>query len=164
MRTRLSAKFSIWFKILTTLFLFLFSFILLTKLPHDPWPVWGNLTFEAILITSFYLLVQYFFKDRTVIAFDRDNLYITDVIAHAEQVIPLEHVSWLNMRMNSIKTGAIWYRGYSLHYADDYHQEQKIRFYIKSTGNELREFVTLAKNKNPEFRYKNWSWTFDLKD
>ena len=164
MHTRLSAKFSIWFKIGTSLFIFLFSFILLTKLPHDPWPVWANLSFEVILFAASYMLVDYFFKDRTVIAFDPDNLYITDVISNAEQVIPLEQVSWLNMRMDTIKTGAIWYQKYSLHYEDEYHQEQKIRFYIKSTSYPLREFLKVTKNKNPNFRYKNWSWTFDLKD
>jgi len=164
MRTRLSVKFSVWFKIGTSFFLFLFSFILLTKLPHDPWPVWASLAFEAILFTSSYLVVQYFFKNRRVIAFDQDNLYITHVLSQEEQVIPLKQVSWLNMRMNRIKTGAIWYWGYSLHYTDDYNQEQKIRFYIESGSKELREFVGLAKNRNPEFQFKNWSWTFDLKD
>jgi hypothetical protein len=164
MRTRLSAKFSIWFKILTSFFLFLFSFILLTKLPHDPWPVWFTFSLDAVLFTGSYMTVQYFCKDRTVISFNPNNLYITDVKSNTEDIIPLEHVSWLNMRMNSIKTGAIWYQRYSIHYIDNYNQEQKIRLYIKLMGDSLMEFVKAAKAKNPDFRYKNWSWTLDLKD
>lgn len=164
MRTRLSAKFSVWFKIGVSIFLFLFSFILLSSLPHDPWPVWLSLSIEVILFAVSYLLADYFFKDRIVIAFDQDFLYITNVISETEQVIPLEHMIWLNMRMNTIKSGAYWYRSYSLHYDDGYNQEQKNRLYIESSSKALREFVTIAKNKNPDFRYKNWSWTFDVKD
>ena len=164
MRIRLSAKFSIWFKILASFFLFLFSFILLTKLAHDPWPVWFTFSLDAVLLTGAYMTVQYFCKDRTVISFDQNNLYITDVKFNTEDVIPLEHVSWLNMRMNTIKMGAIWYRRYSIHYVDNYNQEQKVRLFIKLMGDSLVEFVKAAKAKNPDFRYKNWSWTFDLKD
>ena len=164
MRTRLSAKFSVWFKIGYSFILFLFSFIFLAGLSHDPWPVWITFSLESILFVASYLLIDYFLKDRKIIAFDLDNLYISDVTSNTEHVIPLEHVSWLNMRMNTLKQGAYWYRRYSLHYEDSTNQEQKIRFYVGTSSSELRDFVEKAKTKNPDFRYKNWSWTFDLKD
>jgi hypothetical protein len=164
MRTRLSAEYSIGFKILNAFLLFVVSFILLTNLPHDPWPVWFTFSLDAILLTGSYLMVQFFLKDRVVISFDENSLYLTNVITNSEQIIPLEQVTWLNMRMNIIKTGGIWYTRYSLHYNDMNNPDQKIKFYNKSTDNSLYSFVKAAKAKNPDFRYKNWSWTLDLKD
>jgi hypothetical protein len=164
MRTRLSATYSTGFRILVTFLVFAACFILLTNLPHDPWPVWFTFSLEAILLSGSFLLVQFLLKDRVVISFDENNLYLTNVISNSEQVIPLERVTWLNMRMNTIKTGAIWYTRYSLHYIDIDNLEQKIKFYNKSTDNSLYSFVKAAKKKNPDFRFKNWSWTLDLKD
>ena len=72
----------------------------------------------------------------------------------------------LSISVYPARTGDTAWSSQLAEYADeyDYYQEQKIRFYIKSTGNQLKEFLTLAKNKNPDFRFKNWFWAFDLKD
>jgi hypothetical protein len=136
----------------------------MSNLHHNIWPVWVNLSLEALILVASFMLVHYVFKDRKIIEFDQNYLYIENVILNTEEVIPLKNIHWLNMRMGTIETGTTWYFKYSLHYSDIKNVEQKIRFYIKSSCKELTDFVKLVKIKNPDFRDKNWSWTFDLKD
>lgn len=163
MRTRLTMNYSIFLKGLLTFFIFLFSFVFAASTGFTS--KLGNLTpvFELLLIIASFFLVQFITKDRTVIEFDEDYLYIVNKTVENEEKFPLEHVSWLNLRPGIMK-GNRWFVRFSLHYLDADGQPQRIKLWIDWLGNPLKSFVKLVKQKNPAFVYKDATWTFDYKD
>ena len=163
MRTRLTASYSVFSKIIIATLIFVGSFIFFVNIGVTVWFGKGTPVFAIVLFIASWLLVQFITKDRTVIEFDASDFYIVDATSKTEQKFRLENVIWLNLRPGMIKVSR-WFVRYSLHYLDNYQQENKIRLWVSWTGKPLDEFVNAVKKKNPDFKYKGWTWTFDTKD
>ncbi len=162
MRTRLSAKYSMWVKLPITLIVFVIAFIIAAKLNIIAFlDAPRSYIFEIILLFACCRLVFFVLKDRKVIEFDESFLYIVDNKQGIETRIPLKNITWLNRRLRDFKVGALWFCWYSLHYLDEFNQQQRIRFFIKVPSEPCSRFAGLVKGKNPDFRFKNWSWNFD---
>jgi len=167
MRYRLSSTYTLWQKIIVTVLLFglllvtdLYGFIL-RNLP--------DLGFAKILIILAFAflcfkLVDFILRERKVIEFDEENLYIVDKKNEQEEYIPLRNLTKLNMRPTNFHIGNYWFNKYSLAFIDQVSQEQKIRFFIQIGKPNTEKFLSLVKAKNPDFRYKNWTHTFDFSD
>jgi hypothetical protein len=163
MHTRLTATYSVFDKIILSVFVFLFSLVGLSKIRFPSWIGGGTPVLTILLFAISYLLIQLIIKKRRVIEFDADNFYIVDLSSKTEQKIPLENVSWLNMRPGKIEVNR-WFVPYSLHYQDNNKKEQKISIYVDWLGKPIKEFVQFVIIKNPDFEFKNCTWTFDFKD
>jgi hypothetical protein len=163
MRTRLTATYSVFTRIMISILIFVGSFILFVNMGFTIWLGRGIPVFAVILLITSYLLLRFILKDRVVIEFDSGDFYIVDASSKTEQKIPLENVSCLNLRPGIIKMTR-WYARYSIHYLDNYQQEQKIRLYADWLGKPLKDFVSAVKKKNSSFEFKDYTWTLDFKD
>ena len=155
MRTRLSVKWSISHKILTAFFIFLFSIIIWSNILSYRWPVW---IWHSLIVLSFfyaYPLAQFIYKDRTVVLFDQENLYISNVVSGEEKVIPLEHVTFFKMTLTRVSS---YYYKWLLRYDDGFYQKQEFKFFLIRNYKVYQEFTTLTKKKNPAFRVENYTF------
>jgi hypothetical protein len=124
----------------------------------------GNIIFISGFFFLCFKLIDFLLKERRVIEFDEDNLYIVDKQRQQEAYIPLKKLTRLNMRPAWFSIGNYWFNKYSLKFIDDFSQEQKISFYIQAGKPNTQKFVSFVKSRNPYFNYKNWTHTFDLSD
>jgi hypothetical protein len=171
MRARLSAVYSSWIKGGLAFFVCLFVYILSSGVRRALFDSFGErvegwlfFLFAIVLFWGCYQLIAFVLKDRKIVEFDDTYLYIEDKKTATETQVPLENVFWLNMRMRELKMGTVWFFFYSLHYRDESRMERKVKFFIRTGSDEFAKFLTLVKAKNPDFRFKNWSWSFDFKD
>lgn len=169
MRTRLSARYSLWIKLPGTFLIFAILFIIaanaritssIDRVLNTP----GVITFAILLFGACFWLVTFLLTAKKIVEFDADFLYVEDVKTATEDKIPLASITWLNMRPYSFSVGAFNYVIYSLHYRDDIGEEHKVRFFIAMISKTKENFVRLVKAKNPDFSVKDWSWSFDFKD
>jgi hypothetical protein len=98
------------------------------------------------------------------VEFDSDHVYITNNQEETEKQIPLHDVIKLNARPYWGYAGGERFTRYSLHYIDEYKMPQKVKFLIFSTNKHVGQFISLVKSKNPSFKEKNWTHTFDWWD
>jgi len=172
MRERLSQPFSLVFRIFTSMFPFLFLVIIVanflgkyfwkTNLGIGVWLIYALLAFLSFKIVSFL------FREKIIVEYDDQNVYVRDKQLDSEQAIPIKNLIRLNLRPMSFSTGSIRYQKYNLWYADEYGKEAKVSFYsgisFFKSANSLYNFVRLVKQQNSEFDFKNWTWSFDLKE
>lgn len=163
MRTRLTASYSPFSKILIGVFIFVFSIVILA---HFILPVWLTRVFtffEIILLIASYLFARLITKNRIVIEFDSSFFYIVNVASKEEQKIPLENVSWLNMRPGKVEVSSRFVP-YILHYFDNNQQEQRIKVWVNWMDEPVKAFTSSIEKKNPAFEYNDSSWSLDYKD
>jgi hypothetical protein len=156
MRTRLSVKWSISHKILTAFFIFLFSLVIWNKIYSYRWPEWIWHSFMVLSLIYAYPLAQFIYKDRTVVSYDQDNLYISNVVSGEEKVIPLEHVTFFKLTIRRDN----YFHKWLLRYDDGFYQKQEIRFFYIYEYNYKahKEFTAFIKKKNPAFILENYTW------
>ena len=163
MRTRLTASYSPFSKILLAIFIFVF---LIAILAHLILPVWLTRVFtffEIILLIASYLFARFITKNRVVIEFDSSFFYIVNVASKTEQKFPLENVSWLNLRPGKAEVSSRFVP-YILHYLDNDQQEQKIKLWVNWLDEPVKAFTNSVEKKNPAFEYNQSTWTLDYKD
>lgn len=163
MRTRLTASYSPFSKILLGVFIFVFFIVILA---HFILPVWLTRVFtffEIILLIVSYLFARLITKNRIVIEFDSSFFYIVNVDSKTEQKFPLENVSWLNLRPGKTEVSSRFVP-YILHYLDNDQQEQKIKVWVNWLDEPVRTFTHFVGNKNPSFEYNDSSWSLDYKN
>lgn len=167
MRYKLSATYTLWQKIIVTILLF--GFLMVTDVYGSVLRSLPNLGFVNIIFVFGFIflcfkLVDFILKERNVIEFDDENLYIVDKKNEQEEYIPLRNLIKLNMRPTNFHIGNYWFNRHSLTFIDNLGQEQKVRLYIQTGKENTQRFLLLVKSKNPNFRYKNWTHTFDFSD
>jgi hypothetical protein len=165
MRHKLSATYTLWQKIIVTILLFGLLIVtdvygsILRSLPDLGFV---NILFIFAFIFLCFKLVDFVLKERIVIEFDDDSLYIVDKKNEQEEHVPLRNLIRLNLRPVYFHIGNYWFNKHSLTFIDNLGQEQKIRFYVQTGKQNTQKFLSLVKSKNPDFRYKNWTHTFDF--
>jgi hypothetical protein len=119
MRTRLSAKYSYWVIGSIALFAFVSLFILSASVGITAF-IWGMIHNPGLIVFAILLfglcirLVTWILTPNNIIEFDDNFVYIEDVKNATEDKIPLERVTWLNLRPLSFDVGAYWFWRYSL--------------------------------------------------
>lgn len=166
-RTRLSAKYSLWMKILLTLALFILLFAtgvagaILRVLP-DLGDIGEVVIKLPLFIFLCYKLIDFLFKERKVAEFDHEYLYITINKENLEYQIPLQKILKLNRRPGSFSIGGYNFSHYNLYFINDSGATEKQSFFIRSGWDELFQFIKLVKAKNPDFISKTWTHSFDF--
>jgi hypothetical protein len=163
MRTRLTASYSAFSKILLAIFIFVFSIVLLAHFILPEWLTKVFTVFEIILLVVSYLFARYITKSRVIVEFDASFVYIMDAASKTEQKFPLENVSLLNLHPGKIEVTSRFVP-YSLHYLDNDQQEQKIKVWVNWLDKPVIEFANSIREKNPEFEYRDSRLSFDYKD
>ena len=163
MRTRLTASYSAFSKILLGIFIFVFTIVILAhiSLPSKLTSIYP--AFEVILLVIAYVVARLITKNRILIEFDPAFFYIVDVASKKEQKFPLENVIWLNLQPGNIEVSSRFVP-YSLHYLDNDRQEQIIKVWVNWLDKPVREFADSIRKKNPDFEFKNSKWTLDYKN
>jgi len=163
MRTRLTASYSAFSKILLGVFIFVFTIVILAhiSLPSRLTNIYPS--FEIILLVTAYLVARIITRNRVVIEFDECFFYIVEVSSKQEQKFPLENVIWLNLRPGTIEVSSRFVP-FSLHYMDNDEQEQIIKVWVSWLDKPVREFADSIRKKNPDFEFRNSNWTIDYKD
>ena len=165
MRQRLSAEYTVWPKIALTILLFatlLVTDIYGTVLRNLPDLVVGHYVAIFLFIFLCYKFIDFLLRERIVVEFDSDNLYIIDKKYQQEEPIPLQKILNLSVRPAYFHIGRYWFFRHSLTFIDNLNQEQKISFNIQTGRKSTKNFTALVKEKNPNFRYKNWTHPFDF--
>ena len=150
MRTRLTASYSPFSKILIGVFIFVFSIVVLAHIILPVWLTRVFTVFEIILLIASYLFARFITKNRIVIEFDASFFYIVDVASKTEQKLPLENVSWLNLRPGKIEVSSRFVP-YILHYQDNNRQKQSIKVWVDWLDEPVKVFTNSIKKRNPEF-------------
>ena len=150
MRTRLTASYSPFSKILIGVFIFVFSIVVLAHIILPVWLTRVFTVFEIILLIASYLFARFITKNRIVIEFDTSFFYIVDVASKTEQKLPLENVSWLNLRPGKIEVSSRFVP-YILHYQDNNRQKQSIKVWVDWLDEPVKVFTNSIKKRNPEF-------------
>lgn len=150
MRTRLTASYSPFSKILIGVFIFVFSIVILAHIILPVWLTRVFTVFEIILLIASYLFARFITKNRIVIEFDASFFYIVDVASKTEQKLPLENVSWLNLRPGKIEVSSRFVP-YILHYQDNNRQKQSIKVWVDWLDEPVKAFTNSIKKRNPEF-------------
>jgi hypothetical protein len=163
MRTRLTASYSAFSKILLAIFIFVFFIVLLAHFILPAWLTKVFTVFEIILLFISYLFARFITKNRVIVEFDTSFVYIIDADSKAEQKFPLENVSLLNLHPGKIEVTSRFVP-YSLHYLDNEKQEQKIKVWVNWLDKPVKEFANSIREKNPDFEYRDSRLTFDYKD
>ncbi|HEY4965684.1 MAG TPA: hypothetical protein VII28_04760 [Puia sp.] len=163
MRTRLTASYSPFSKILIAIFIFVFVIVILAHIILPVWLTRVFAVFEIILLIASYGFARFITKNRIVIEFDANYFYIVDVASKTEQKFPLENVSWVNLRPGKVEISS-QFVPYILHYLDNDQQEQKIKVWVNWLDKPVKEFTHSVEKKNQEFEYKDSTFTFDYKD
>jgi hypothetical protein len=163
MRTRLTASYSAFSKILIAIFIFVFSIVFLAHIMLPEWLTRAFTVFEVILLVVSYGVARFITKSRVIVEFDTDYFYIINAASKTEQKFPLENVSWLNLQPGNIEVTSRFVP-YSLHYLDNDQREQKIKVWVNWLDKPVKEFANSIREKNPEFEYKDSRLTFDYKD
>lgn len=145
----------------------LFAFLLATDiygsiLRNIPDLGYANIFVVFAFIFLCFKLVDFLFRERKVIEFDEENLYIIDKQKEQEECIPLKNLIKLNMRPMYLDIGNYWFNKHSLKFVDSLNQEKQTCFYIRTGSPNTQKFLSLVKSKNPDFIYKNWTHTFDI--
>jgi hypothetical protein len=163
MRTRLTASYSGFSKILLGIFIFVFTIVILAhiNLPARLTRVYP--AFEIILLITAYVVARLITKNRVLIEFDAGFFYIVDVASKKEQKFPLENVIWLNLQPGKMEVSSRFVP-YSLHYLDNEEREQKIKVWVNWLDKPVREFADSIRKKNPGFEFKNANRAYDCKD
>jgi hypothetical protein len=154
MRTRLTASYSAFSKILLGIFIFVFTIVILAhiNLPSRLTRVYP--AFEVILLLTAYVVARFITKNRVLIEFDSVYFYIVDVASKKEQKFPLENIVWLNLQPGKMEVSSRFVP-YSLHYLDHEEQEQIIKVWVNWLDKPVREFADSIRKKNPDFEYKH---------
>jgi len=163
MRTRLTASYSAFSKILIAIFIFVFFIVFLAHIMLPAWLTKVFTIFELILLVVSYGVARFITKSRVIVEFDTSYFYIIKASSKTEQKFPLENVSWLNLQPGNIEVTSRFVP-YSLHYLDNDQQEQKIKVWVNWLDKPVKEFANLIREKNPEFEYKDSRLNFDYKD
>jgi hypothetical protein len=167
MKVRLSASYTLWMKVLLTLLLF--AVLLATDVYGSVLrnlPDIGEIGEVVIKIPLFiflcYKLVDFILKERKVVEFDEEYVYIITKKDSLECLIPLYNVLKLNMRPVNFRIGNYNFNRYNLYYTSGAGTTEKQSFFIRTAGKELQQFINFTKQQNPDFRYKNWTHSFDF--
>ncbi len=110
---------------------------------------------SLIFFYAYPLALLFIYKDRTVVSFDQENLYISNDVSGEEKVIPLEHVTFFKMTLTRV---SYYYYRWLLRYDDGFYQKQEVRFFLIKNYKVYQEFITLTKKKNPGFRVENYTF------
>lgn len=167
-RRRLNAKYSVGIKIVLTIFLFIILGItgvwgFIYRFLPDWGPVW-NWTMTALDAFVCYKLIDFILKDRRVLEFDDEWLYVINKKEDTEEQIPLRCIVALNRRPHSWEIGAYLFNRYSIHYVDDFYAKGKVAFMAGPGWRNLYEFEEKVSRQNPNFKAKRWTHSFDFWD
>jgi hypothetical protein len=158
MRQRLSAKYGLNIKLPLAFIISLFPLIftldnnLLSWLPHS---IYTTLIFYALLVFGTYKIVSYYLREKLVVEFDQDYLYITNMEMGYEESIPLNRIIHLKRHQGYFEAGSRWFSEHTLTYMIEYEAETKISFDIEAGDKNLEAFEKVTKSKNPEFHYND---------
>jgi len=161
MRQRLSAKFSMGQKI-TIAFLLLVA-LLVTGISGTISNLFPELAMIPFLVTGLlaagsFALIQFLMKDRKIVEFDDENLYVIYVKDQQEKTIPLRNLTKLALRPPKLEIGAYWFWTYSLTFTGESGTEEKIRFMMLVGRSSYQQFIPLVTAKNPDFKVRNWTF------
>lgn len=120
-------------------------------------PVLLVLLLDAVSAFACFKLAQFFLREKIIVEFDEDNLYITNVKEQQERTISLDNMIKYALRPGKITMGAVWYWKHSLDFINESKQDEQIRFFVNVNNPADNDFISLARSKNPDFKYKNWS-------
>jgi hypothetical protein len=161
MRQRLSAKFSIGQKI--ALAMILLAMMLITGISGkiaNLFPELANIGFLVfgILAVASFAIINFLLKDRKIVEFDDENLYVVSVKDQQKRAIPLRNLNMLALRPPKLEIGAYWFWTYSLTFTGDAGTEEKILFMMIVGRSSCQQFIPLVTSKNPGFKVKNWTF------
>jgi hypothetical protein len=160
MRTRLTASYSPFSKVLIAIFIFVFLIAILAHIMLPEWLTRVFTFFEIILLVACYLFARLITKNRVVIEFDASFFYIVDVSSKTEQRFPLENVVWLNMHPGKTEVSSRFVP-YILHYMDNNEQEQKVKLWVNWLDEPVKAFTNSVEKKNPAFEFNDSNWMLD---
>lgn len=160
MRTRLTASYSGFSKILLAIFIFVFTIVIMVHISLPVTKIRLFPFFEIGLLIVSYLFARFITKNRSVVEFDSSYFYILDVARKTEQKFPLENIVWLDMVQGKNEVSSRFVP-YSLHYLDNDQQEQKIKVWVNWIDKPVKEFAESIRKKNPDFEHKDAIWTLD---
>lgn len=158
MRQRLAAKFSVGQKIVSTILLLVFVLISgISGKIIDLFPELASIDFlvSGCLAAASFAVIQFVMKDRKVIEFDDENLYIIRVKDQQEMAIPLRNLIKLSLRPPKLEIGAYWFWTYSLTFTGETGMEENIRFMMVVGRSSYQQFLPLVISKNPNFKVRN---------
>lgn len=163
MRQRLSARYTLWQKIPLTFMLFVIVLLtgisgkILNNLPDS---LFVMVLVFALLAAFCFMIIQFLLKERTIVEFDDENLYIINLKDQQQRSIPLAKMIRLNMRPPGFVIGTFSFWTFSLSFTNDSNQDEKIKFVMQEgmLSSPYKRFVSLTTDKNPGFQTKNWTF------
>lgn len=136
---------------------------LLNRVDERPWPQFLRLLLAAACYYSAYQLVKHWMREKQVVEYDTNYIYITDLQQGTQTKIPLQNVVRWNRRPGYYDYKKRSSLRYSLHYLDSTGLLAKV-IVVTSSSVYVDDFLKKVKAQNPAFTQKHWTHSFDYPD